>query len=191
MFTFLVYCCCSIAKLHLTLLWSHGLQPVRLLCPWDFPGKNTGGGSISFSRGSSQSRDQTHVSCFGRWILYQWVTWEALSWFTHFLWWKLLQQLPEKGCMEGEFFENLYVWIIFQFTLPLEIIVCIGIEFQGFPDSSTSKESSWNAGDPGLIPGSRRSPGKGIGYPLHYSWASLVAQVVQNSAAVGKLGCDL
>ncbi|KAB0339577.1 hypothetical protein FD754_023811 [Muntiacus muntjak] len=37
-------------------------QPTRFLCPWDFPGKNTEGGSISFSRGSSQSRDQTHVS---------------------------------------------------------------------------------------------------------------------------------
>ena len=23
-------------------LWPHGLQPSRLLCPWDFPGKNTG-----------------------------------------------------------------------------------------------------------------------------------------------------
>ena len=53
------------------------------------------------------------------------------------------------------------------------------------------KNLACNAGDPSSIPGSRRSPGKGIGYPLHYSWASLVAQVVQNSAAVGKLGCDL
>ena len=33
---------------------------------------------------------------------------------------------------------------------------------------------------PGLIPRSGRSPGKGIGYPLHYSWASLVAQMVRN-----------
>ena len=31
-----------------------------------------------------------------------------------------------------------------------------------------------------LIPGSGRSPGEGIGYPLQYSWASLVAQVVKN-----------
>ena len=34
-------------------------------------------------------------------------------------------------------------------------------------------------GDPGLICGSRRSPGKGIGYPLQYSWASLWAQLVK------------
>ena len=45
----------------------------------------------------------------------------------------------------------------------------------GFPDSSVGKESACNAGDPGLIPGLGRSPGEGIGYPLQYSWASLVA----------------
>ena len=28
----------------MTLLWLHGLKPIRLLCPWDFPGKNTGMG---------------------------------------------------------------------------------------------------------------------------------------------------
>ena len=39
----------------------------------------------------------------------------------------------------------------------------------GFPDSSVRKESACNAGDPGSIHGSRRSPGKGIGYPLQYS----------------------
>ena len=50
----------------------------------------------------------------------------------------------------------------------------------GFPDSSAGKESACNAGDPSLIPGSGRSPGEGIGYPLQYSWASLVAQLVKN-----------
>ena len=51
---------------------------------------------------------------------------------------------------------------------------------EGFPDSSVGKESACNAGDPSSIPGSRRSPGEGIGYPLQYSWASLVAQLVKN-----------
>ena len=46
--------------------------------------------------------------------------------------------------------------------------------FKGFPDSSFGKESACNAGDPGSIPGSGRSAGKGIGYPLQYSWACLV-----------------
>ena len=34
----------------------------------------------------------------------------------------------------------------------------------GFPGGSVGKESVCNAGDPGLIPGSGRSPGEGIGY---------------------------
>ena len=56
--------------------------------------------------------------------------------------------------------------------------------FLVFPDSSVGKESACNAGDPGLIPGSRRSPGEGIGNPLQYSWASLVAQLVKNAPAM-------
>ena len=39
----------------------------------------------------------------------------------------------------------------------------------GFPDSSVGKESASNVGDPGSIPGSRRSPGEGKDYPLQYS----------------------
>ena len=46
------------------------------------------------------------------------------------------------------------------------------------------KESTFNAGDPGLIPGSGRSAGEGIGYPLQYSWVSLVAQLVMNLPAM-------
>ena len=49
----------------------------------------------------------------------------------------------------------------------------------GFPDSLVAKESTCNAGDPGL-PGLGRSAGEGIGYPLQCSWASLVAQLVKN-----------
>ena len=54
----------------------------------------------------------------------------------------------------------------------------------GFSDSLVSKESSCNAGDPGSIPGLERSAGEGIGYPLQYSWASLVAQLVKNLSAM-------
>ena len=50
----------------------------------------------------------------------------------------------------------------------------------GFPDSSVDKESAYNAGDLGLIPGLGRSAEEGVGYPLLYSWASLVAQLVKN-----------
>ena len=54
----------------------------------------------------------------------------------------------------------------------------------GFPDSSVGKESACNAGDPGSIPGSGKSPGEGIGYPLQYSWASLLVQLVKNPPAM-------
>ena len=50
----------------------------------------------------------------------------------------------------------------------------------GFPDSSFGKESTCNAGDPSSIPGSGRSAGEGIGYPLKYLGASLVVQLVKN-----------
>ena len=53
-----------------------------------------------------------------------------------------------------------------------------------FPDSSVGKESACNPGDPGSIPGSERSTGEGIGYPLQCSWASLVAQLVKNLPAM-------
>ena len=53
-----------------------------------------------------------------------------------------------------------------------------------FTDSSVGKEYACNVGDPSLIPGSGRSTGEGIGYPLQYSWASLVAQLVKNQPAM-------
>ena len=44
--------------------------------------------------------------------------------------------------------------------------------YMGFPDGSEVKASAWNAGDPGSIPGSGRSPGEGNGNPLQYSCIS-------------------
>ena len=66
-----------------------------------------------------------------------------------------------------------FLWWLWLFTT----IYALG---KGFLNSSIGKESACNAGDPGLIPGSRRSAGEGIGYPLQYSWALLVAQLVKN-----------
>ena len=54
----------------------------------------------------------------------------------------------------------------------------------GFPNSSVGKEPTCNAGDPSSIPGLGRSAGEGTGYPLHCSWASLVAQLVKNLPAL-------
>ena len=53
-----------------------------------------------------------------------------------------------------------------------------------FPVSSAGKEPACNAGDPSLIPGSGRSAGEGIGYPLKYSWVSLVVQLIKNLPAI-------
>ena len=52
------------------------------------------------------------------------------------------------------------------------------------PSSLPGKESACNAGDPSSISGSGRSTEEGIGYPLQYSWASLVAQLVTNLPAM-------
>ena len=57
----------------------------------------------------------------------------------------------------------------------------------GFPGSSAGKESACNAGDPVSIPGSGRFPGAGTDYPLQYSWASLVAQLVKNPPAMQEI----
>ena len=53
-----------------------------------------------------------------------------------------------------------------------------------FPDSSVGTESTCNTGDPSLIPGSGRSAGEGVVYPLQYPWSSLVSQLVKNPPAM-------
>ena len=54
----------------------------------------------------------------------------------------------------------------------------------GIPGSSADKESTYNAGDPGSIPGLGRSLGEGIGYQLQYSWAAPGGLVVKNLPAM-------
>ena len=58
------------------------------------------------------------------------------------------------------------------------------VKSESDPDSSVGKEFACNAGDSGSIPGLGRSTEVGIGYPLQYSWASLVAQLVKNPATM-------
>ena len=63
-----------------SLLLPRALKPARLLCSWDFPGKNTGvDNHFSFSRGSSQPRDGNHASCLAGGFFYPWATREALA----------------------------------------------------------------------------------------------------------------
>ena len=71
-------CCCSVAKSCPTLLWPSGLWPARLLCPWDFPGENTGVSGHFLFQGVFPG-NWTHASCIGRWILYCQTTRELLQ----------------------------------------------------------------------------------------------------------------
>ena len=100
------------------------------------------------SRGSSQPRDRTQVSCIaGRFFTY-WATGEA----------------PSQA-------ENIFLNIR-EFTTRRSIRWCSERMFRlwmGFPSGSVGKESSCNAGDLGSIPGLWRSPGGGHGNPLQYS----------------------
>ena len=65
------------------------------------------------------------------------------------------------------------------------LYLCIFMNSEmSFLDSSVGKESACNVGDPGSILGSGRYPEEGIGYPVQYTWASLVAQVVKNLPAM-------
>ena len=61
------------------------------------------------------------------------------------------------------------------------------IATQRYHYSSVGKESACSAGNPGAIPGSGRSTGEEIGYPLQYPWASLVAQLVKNPSAMWEI----
>ena len=56
------------------------LWPTMLLCPWNTPGKNTGVGCHSFSRGSSWSRDWTLVSCIAGRFFTVWEIRKAQGW---------------------------------------------------------------------------------------------------------------
>ena len=75
-----------------------------------------------------------------------------------------------------------YIYIYMHVCMCVCVCVCVCVCI-GFPGSSAGKESTCNAGDPSSIHGLGSSPGEGIGYPLQYSWASLVAQMVKNPPA--------
>ena len=74
--------------------------------------------------------------------------------------------------------------VVLALTTMLYVTLPGGLTYlMGFP-SLAGKEFACNTGDTGLIPGSGRTPGEGISYPLQYSWVFLVAQTVQNSPAM-------
>ena len=57
------WCCCLVTKSRLTFCDPHGLFPARLLCPWDFPDKNTGVGSHFLLQGIFPVQGWNAISC--------------------------------------------------------------------------------------------------------------------------------
>ena len=96
------------------------------------------------------------------------------------------------GCVR-EIFTSISLLLISSLTLGIvRFYLAIQVGCKGFPSSSAGEEPAYSAGDPSSIPGSWRSPGEGIGYPLQYSWASLMAQLGKETACtVGDLGLIL
>ena len=69
---------CTQSLSHVQLFVTPWTVASRLLCSWNFRNRNTGVGfAISSSRGSSQPKNRTWVSCIGRWVLHHWTSWEA------------------------------------------------------------------------------------------------------------------
>ena len=62
------------------------LQPHGLYSPWNSPYQNTGWITIPFSRGSSQPRNQTRVSCIAGRFITKWATREALRQYIYWKW---------------------------------------------------------------------------------------------------------
>ena len=180
---------------------------------------------ISFSRGSSQPRDWTLVSCIAGKFFTTWGTGEMdsypcgmvyffLSSFFTFCVWAMFGfysgnskvckkhdplskycLLKCKSDLElGEWLSLIWCWRP-QAISRSHLLGCSEIKLQiysiwYFLDSSVGKESACKAGDPSSIPELGRSPGEGVGYPLQYSWASLVAQLVKNCLQCGRPGFD-
>ena len=103
------------------------------------------------------------------------------------IWWRpcaVMAWVVEKGCLICPVcsLDNTLLNLVSFCTPRPNLPIILGISWLSY--SSVGKESTCNAGDPGSIPGSGRSPGEGIGYPLQYSWTSLVAQLVKNPPAM-------
>ena len=69
-------------------------------------------------------------------------------------------------------------------VITIQVPISIHLPVYELPCDSAGKDSACHAGDAGSIPGSGRSAGERIGYPLQCSWVSLVAQLIKNLPAM-------
>ena len=157
----------------------HGISQARVL-EWL---------AIPFSRGSSQSRDRTQLSCMAGRFFTIWASkdeeqseprratqarrlqhkvgvnccllasWKEVSFYGII---QISFQSFNSILLEEAEAYFCPIWVLTSFQEFAELQV-------GFPRSSVGKEYACNAGDLGLIPGSGRSPGEGTGNPLQYS----------------------
>ena len=98
----------------------------------------------------------------------------------------------------GPFWTNYWTYL---FKFKVRYIILIYMLSLGFPSGSDGKESACSAGDPGSIPGSRRSPGEGNGNPLQYSclknpmdggvWQATVHEVAKSQTQLSDFICFL
>ena len=139
-FSHIELCTCSVMAVSLQ---PHGLQPTRLLCPWDSPGKITGVGCHVLPQGISPTQGSNPS-------------------LLHLLLWQMgslpLVPLGKPRC-------SLTVHKIHESTTDLadgaRNLFC-----KDFPGGSDGKESACSVEDLGSIPGLGRSPGEGNGNPL-------------------------
>ena len=113
--------------------------------------------------------------------------WVAISSSTDFSFKANSQTLFQSGCTILHFNQQCLsdtISLSFPPALSVTVFYLTHSDRWGFPHPSVGKESACSARDASLIPGSGRSAGEGIGYPLQYSWASLVAQLVKHLPAM-------
>ena len=97
-----------------------------------------------------------------------------------------IKEIHNKDIYPSSKFLGFSLWILSYLSMDESLnILQLQLHRDGrLPGSSAGKESTCNAGDSDSIPALGRSPGEDTGYPLKYSWAFLVAQMVQNLPAM-------
>ena len=116
--------CCLGTKLGPIFLWSQGLQPTRLLGPWDFPGKNTGMGWQFLLQGLFPTQGLNLRLLHDKQILYHWAIREACTlWYYEItnenllcsrgtllsaMWWPKWKEVQKRG----DIYTHTYILLI-------------------------------------------------------------------------------